>query len=287
LKKEEVNFFDRVKEKSNSLSPKQAQLAKYLLENYKKVAFQNLTQIAKDADVSESTVFRLANFLNYPGFPEMLEDLKKIVQYELVAYKSIRNTFKGEQLQKLNILETVVNNHQISLDKMLKNITLEDIKKVVDAIEQSNQIIVIGFYFSGYLAQYLGYTLSKVKSNVRIFNKDSIELNNLFLSCDENTTVFMFAFPRYSKKIQQIGEMLQKKRTTNIGITDSILSPLKTFSNQLLVIPIHYISFTEPCCPVLLLLQAIVMEYVSRNTKNVEENLKIFDEYVEQAGIFK
>ena len=81
--------------------------------------------------------------------------------------------------------------------------------------------------------------------------------------------------------MQLLGEAFQKKKATVVGITDSILSPLKAVSNQLLVIPQQYTSFTDPGCSIMLLLQAIIMEYISRNPDEAEAYLQQFDEYVD------
>lgn len=281
------SFFEKVKEKSHELSPKHTQLAKYLMNNYKSAAFQNIIQIAKDAEVSEATVVRLATTLDYSGFPEMLEDLKKIVQYELSAFENIRNTYKGEKIKQLNVLETVVNNDQENVQKTLQSVLLSDIESTADAIEASRKVIIVGLYASSFLAQYFGYNLGKVKENVHIINEDSIILHNLLLDCGPDTIVFVIAFPRYPKKMQHFGEVFKKKGANVIGITDSILSPLKAVSNKLLIVPLRYMSFTDPCCAVLFLIQSIIMEFMSRDPEGVEEKLRDFDDYVEQMKYFK
>jgi len=263
------------------LSPKQVQLANYLINNYKTAAFQTIAQMAKESNVSEATVVRLATFLNYSGFPEMLEDLQAVVQHELQAFETIRHTYKGDQLKRLNILETVVNNDQRNINRLFESVTIEDIGRTVDTICNSDRIFVIGSYSSGYLAQYFGYNLSKVKKNVATLSRDSTDAFNFYLSCDRKTAVFIFSFPRYPRKMQLLGEAFQKKKATVVGITDSILSPLKAVSNQLLVIPQQYTSFTDPGCSIMLLLQAIIMEYISRNPDEAEAYLQQFDEYVD------
>lgn len=277
---ENNSLFERVKQKGDELSPKQAQLAKYLISNYKTAAFQTIAQIAKEANVSEATVVRLAAFLDYSGFPEMLEAMQAIVQHELRAFDTIRYTYKGDQLKQLNILETVVKNDQVNINKLFESITLADIQAAVDAICNAEKIFVIGSYSSGYLAQYFGYTLAKVKKNVVTISRDSTDAYNHFLSSDYQTTVFIFSFPRYPRKMQLLGEAFREKGATVIGVTDSILSPLKAVSNHLLAIPQQYTSFTDPGCSIMLLLQAIVMEYISRNPDQAEECLQQFDEYV-------
>jgi DNA-binding MurR/RpiR family transcriptional regulator len=280
------SIFERLKEKGNELSPKQAQLAKHLMSNHKAAAFQNISQLARAAGVSEATVVRLATFLNYSGYPEMLEDLQKIVQHELKAYETIRHTYKGDSLKKLNIIETVVKNDQRNINSLLENVHVADIEKAVDSVCASNQIIILGLYASSYLAQFFGYNLGKVKENVTIINKDSMDINNLLLSCCSKTTVFMIAFPRYPQKLVALGEVFQKKGATVIGITDSFLSPLKAVSNQLLIVPFQYTSFSDPSCAILLLLQAVIMEFLSRNPDQTEEFLQQFDDYVDQLKFF-
>jgi len=275
------SLFERIKEKGDELSPKQVQLANYLINNYKTAAFQTIAQMAKESNVSEATVVRLATFLNYSGFPEMLEDLQAVVQHELQAFETIRHTYKGDQLKRLNILETVVNNDQRNINRLFESVTIEDIGRTVDTICNSDRIFVIGSYSSGYLAQYFGYNLSKVKKNVATLSRDSTDAFNFYLSCDRKTAVFIFSFPRYPRKMQLLGEAFQKKKATVVGITDSILSPLKAVSNQLLVIPQQYTSFTDPGCSIMLLLQAIIMEYISRNPDEAEAYLQQFDEYVD------
>lgn len=275
------SLFERIREKGDELSPKQVQLAKYLINSYKTAAFQTIAQMAKESNVSEATVVRLAMFLDYSGFPEMLDDLQAVVQHELQAFETIRHTYKGDQLKQLNILETVVNNDQRNINRLFESVTISDIEATVDTIYNSDRVFVIGSYSSGYLAQYFGYTLSKVKKNVVTLSRDSTDAFNFFLSCDNKTTAVIFSFPRYPRKMQLLGEAFRNKKATVIGVTDSILSPLKAVSNHLLVIPQQYTSFTDPGCSIMLLLQAIIMEYISRNPDETEYCLQQFDEYVD------
>jgi DNA-binding MurR/RpiR family transcriptional regulator len=280
------SIFERVKEKGDGLSPKQVQLARHLINNYKAAAFQTITQIGRAANVSEATVVRLAASLDYSGFPEMLDDLQKIVQHELKAYETIRHTYKGDQLKGLNIIETVINNEQRNLTRLPENIKISEIEQVADMIYSADQVIIVGLYAASYLAQYFGYNLGKIKENVTTINKDSMDVYNLLLQCSSNTTVFMISLPRYPKKLISLGEVFRKKGASVIGITDSYLSPLKAVSTMLLAVPQQYTSFSDPGCAIMLLLQAITMEYLARNPDHTEESLQQFDDYVEQMKFF-
>ena len=88
----------------------------------------------------------------------------------------------------------------------------------------------------------------------------------------------MISFSRYPKKLISLGEVFKEKGAIVIGITDSFLSPLKAVSNLLLAVPQQYTSFSDPGCAVMLLLQAIIMEYLARNPDKTEESLQQFDD---------
>lgn len=282
----ENGFLERIKKKGDILSPKQRQLARYILDNYKTVAFQKLTQIAREAGVSEATVVRFTTSLGYAGFHEMIEDLQKTVQHELSVVHSLKSSLKEDRLKNLNILETVIKNEQININKLVENVSVEDIEKVVDIIEESEKVYVVGLFFSSYLAEFTGYTLGKVKPNVNIINSENVNINNYLLSCNDKTTVILFSFPRYIKKLLQLGELFRQRSATVIGITDSILSPIRAVSDHLLLVPLTNMSFTDPCSSILLLIQAIILEYIARNPARGEENLRKFDDYLEQMGVF-
>jgi DNA-binding MurR/RpiR family transcriptional regulator len=276
-------FFERLKEKKEHFSPKQAQLVKYIVNNYKKAAFQNLTQIAKESEVSEATIVRLADALGYSGFSEMSEDLQKIVQHELSTLERFKNTAKEDNL---NTFELIINNDQKNLNRLLKTISFEVIEQVVCSIENSEQIIIAGFHHSTYLAEFFGYTLGKLKSSVTILSRNNIDFHNSLISCNEKTTAIMFSFPRYPKIIQKLGKMFQEKNVNVIGITDNILSPVKNVTDQLLIVPMQYVTFTDHCSSVLTLIQAIIVEYASRNPQITEQNFQEFDKYVDNLDIF-
>jgi len=277
-------FFEKVKEKGDELSPKQRQLAKYILDNYKEAAFQKLTRLAKSANVSEATVVRFTTSLGYSGFSEMMADLQKLLRHELDVFDRVTDT-PGKK--ELNIIETVANNEKGNIKKLLENMSVELIENTVDIIDRSNKVIVAGFNFASFLAEFTVYNLGKVKPNVYIINRDnSNSLNNLLLSCDESTALILFSFPRYPKKIQQLGELFKKRGATVIGISDSILSPLKVVSDHLLLIPLNNMSFVDPCSSILLVIQAVIMEYMSRNPSSAEDNLNQFNDFVKKMDIF-
>ncbi|MFP3960421.1 MAG: MurR/RpiR family transcriptional regulator [Spirochaetaceae bacterium] len=283
----EQTIFDRIKAKADRMTPKLQQLAEYLISNYKVAAFETVAGMAKQAGVSEATVVRLADALDYRGFSEMLEDLQRVLRHELEAFEHIRHTYSGKELRNLDAIQAVVSNEQANIARFPENVRVEEVRRVVDTVAEADKTIVIGLYAEAYLAQYFGYNFGKVRENVVIVNQDNADLFNLLLSCTERTVVFIFAFPRYLHRAQEIGEAFRKEGAAIIGISDSVASPLRAVSHQFLLIPQKYTSFSDPSCAFLLLLQAIIVEYMARSPAESEHRLAEFDERAKFLDVLK
>ena len=70
LENNNLNLLQRIGKYSDSLTPKQIHLAKYIEQNYPSLAYTTMTKLAHLADVSETTVVRLIYALGYSWFSE-------------------------------------------------------------------------------------------------------------------------------------------------------------------------------------------------------------------------
>ncbi len=277
--------FDRIKQRGPSLTPKQLALAEYLLNNYKSAAFQTIAGISRQAEVSEATVVRLADALGYDGFSDMLDDLQQVVRHELDAFEHIRYTYTGDRLKQLNVFEEVITNEQRNIARLAEHVSLDEIARVVDSIESAANIVVVGLYAESYFSKYFSYNLGKIRKNVLPINHDNEDVFNRLVSTGEEDLVFLFSFPRYLPRTLEIGEVFFRNGATVIGFADSVAAPIRAVATQFLMIPQNYISFSDPGCAVLLLLQAIIMEYISRDPDRTERYLQEFDQAAQKLHV--
>ena len=71
------------------LSKGQKLIAKYILENYDKVAFMTAAKLSEEVGVSESTVVRFANALGYSGYPKLQEALEELIKNKLTTVQRV------------------------------------------------------------------------------------------------------------------------------------------------------------------------------------------------------
>ncbi|HOO63992.1 MAG TPA: hypothetical protein PK364_08730, partial [Synergistaceae bacterium] len=70
-------------ERSSALSPAQRKLLSFILRELHHAAFMNSLALAKNGEVSNSTVIRLARNLGFSGFPDFQQALQKVLRERL------------------------------------------------------------------------------------------------------------------------------------------------------------------------------------------------------------
>jgi DNA-binding MurR/RpiR family transcriptional regulator len=71
------------------LSPKQKQLARFLLDNKYLVTFASASQVGENVGASAATVVRFARSLGYQGFSEMRTAIRQELPIYLTAVERI------------------------------------------------------------------------------------------------------------------------------------------------------------------------------------------------------
>src|SRR5713226_9683463 len=81
-------------------SPKQEVPVSFLYQNYQKVAFMTITELAKETKVSEATIVRLANLLGFDGYPSLQKVVQKLVTQELTSLERLQLSLDQHELDE-------------------------------------------------------------------------------------------------------------------------------------------------------------------------------------------
>lgn len=71
------NIIKNIQDNYSTLSKGQKVIAEYVINHYDKAAFLTAASLGKILNVSESTVVRFANALNYSGYKDLQKSYKK------------------------------------------------------------------------------------------------------------------------------------------------------------------------------------------------------------------
>lgn len=87
----------RIESSFKRMSKGQKLIAEYILNNYDKAAFMTASRLGEVVGVSESTVVRFANALNYDGYPKLQKALQEMIRNKLTTVQRIEMTSELEQ----------------------------------------------------------------------------------------------------------------------------------------------------------------------------------------------
>ena len=280
--KELIDLESRIKNNYKKFSEGQKLIAEYLLNHSDKATFLTAANLGKIVGVSESTVVRFANFLDYEGYPALQKNLQNRIRNKLNTVsrlkKSIKTASSGE-----SILYEVFRNDTNNIQRTMNNISQESFSKLVEEMLNANSIYIVGLRTATSLAYFMGYTLHLILKNVTTITFGASDLFERLININEKDLLIGITFPRYTLQTVEIMEYAKKKGAKTAAITDSVLSPLaqladvSVFANSCLNSFID--SFTAPLSLINALVTAVGVRRRKENLESLSELEEIWEKY--------
>lgn len=278
-----LNIIERILFIQKDITPKQKKLATYILDNYKKAAFLNSTDLAKAANVSGSTVIRFAELLEYSGFPEMQSALHNMVQLELNALDMFSDPYEKEEPNDLGNIFQYGADHII---KATKNISIEAFTESVELINRQKKVLIVAHQISTSLAEYTNYALGKIRPNVfKLTNWNESTFNILDNFTNEDVAI-IYAFPRFPYQTYKIAKFLHSKHVPIIYITENGINPISKFATISILMRTKFASYVDDLSPAMYLAKALIITIANTNRSQTALQLEKFENHVKDFKIF-
>ena len=250
-------------EQHPSLTPKARILGNFILKNPRKAVFMTTKELANTCQVSEATVVRFVNQLGYSGYGAFQQALRDFVDRELTLLERTDiSTVAGAGMDRLR---QVVFEEMDNLKQFFETVDMDTLQRLIDYIEKSPAVYIIGSRLSYTFAYYLGWSLTKIRSGVHILKgSDSTSIDWLTIAPPESL-VIIIAVSRYPNELIRLGRMVRRWDQTLLVITDSSLCPLNQFAHLALVAPTRNIPFIGSPSTIFCIITYLVLELASRN----------------------
>jgi len=275
----------KIHEHHSSLTPKGQILGDYILKNPRKVVFMTTRELAAACQVSEATVVRFVSQLGYEGYGEFLQALRDLVDTELTLLDRVDlSDMSGPGAERFRrvVFEEIDN-----LKELYAKIDMDVIDKVMDYLQKSSNIYVIGSRISYTFAYYMGWSLTKVRQGIRILKgSDSTTIDWLTIAPPDSFVVII-ANSRYPNELIKVGKLVRRLGMTLLVIADSSLCPLIQFAHMTLIAPSQHFPLIGSPTPLSCLINYLVIELVSRDGKDLKEyQAKLEQSYRENDILF-
>lgn len=263
-----------IQEKYNHMSKGQKIIAKYIIDNYDKVAFMTASKLGESVGVSESTVVRFANALGYSGYPKLQDGLQELIKNKLTTVQRVEIANQSFS-ESDSIIRKIIKEDVDNTRETMETINEESFDRAVDYIINARKVYILGMRSSIYVAKYLGYYMNYILDNVAVIRMDQGEPFEQMLRMSERDVLIVISFPRYSKKSLQVTQFAKERNAKVISMTDSLFAPTAVISDESIIVKNNMVAFIDSLVPAFSASNALV---VGIAMKQKEDITQYFDE---------
>lgn len=275
-----------LQEMAPTFSKGQRRIARFISEAYDKAAFMTASRLGKAVGVSESTVVRFAVELGYNGYPEMQKAMQEMVLNRLTSVQrmGVANDRIGDQ----DVVSMVLQADADKLRQTSEVLSRDDFQAAVKAILNAKRIYILGVRSASALANFLGYYLNFMFSNVHIVTTSGTsEMFEKLVGVNADDVVIAFSFPRYSTATAKGVQYCRTTGATVIGLTDSKLSPLGQNCDHVLVAKSDMVSLVDSLVAPLSVVNALIVALAAGREQALAKTFDTLERVWEEYNVYE
>ena len=211
---------ERLASVAGSLTSSQRSLATHLARHRRELAYASAAQVARELDVSASTVVRFAQQLGYDGWPSLQRALREELRESdrLVGLPPESAHFLDEyvevQVRNLRFLATQA----------------DAIEEAARTLAAARTVWLAGDRASSYIAGFAAHFLRMLRPGVRLLDGGSSAAVDRLLDASEEDAVWLTSMRRYSRRSLALARHLAGRMQV-VLLTDEVTSPLSPYAN--------------------------------------------------------
>ncbi len=226
-----------IKSRYPSMSKRLQQVAAYVLENPKMVAFETIAVLAEQIQVPPSTLIRFAATLDLSGFNELKNIVKDDIMDNTTDYGNrIRLLRDHDSWHADDLLPRFAKTNRDALRHLEETTPKEDIRRAVEMLQSARHIFVLGNGRAYTVASYLHYALNHINKKVFIITSIGGRYREEMSNIERGDLLFAISFSPYSSNTCELAARAANKGISVLSITDSPLSPLANTSQLSFVV---------------------------------------------------
>jgi RpiR family transcriptional regulator, carbohydrate utilization regulator len=259
----------------HDLSEARQKVIRPVLESPREFVLLNVRDMARRLETGPATVLRIVQALGFESY----KDFQHYLHYLSVTSSTILDSMEAGgsgATQTPKFLRGTRRQIQQNIDFVLERVDLQQVLKIAERIDEADRILLLGGDMAAPLAEYMEYHLTIAGLPV-VAATGPGRATHLARSTGKGDIVIGISFRR---GLRMTIEGIQKSRENGaycVGVTDSPLSPLARFANELVIVPINSLSFAASYVAPIALIDLITAGVGSLRRKQVVDRLKEAD----------
>ena len=277
---------ERIQSKMAGFSKGQRRIAKYIEENYDKVAFMTASKLGATVGVSESTVVRFAMEIGYTGYPQLQQAMQEMIRNKLTSVQRMEVT--ANRIGDSDVLDFIFNQDIDVIRRTMEETSHENFYHAVDAITSSRKIYILAARSALALGTFLSYYFNQLFENVLLVQSTSEgEIFEQMIHVDKRDAVIGISFPRYSRKIAKAMGFAHNRGAKVISITDTTESPIAENSDYVLLARSDIASIVDSLCAPLSLINALIVMVTIKKSDEARKTFQTLEQIWDEYGVYE
>jgi DNA-binding MurR/RpiR family transcriptional regulator len=279
-----IDLMKLIQTNFHKLSKGQRIIAQFIMNNYDKAAFLTAAKLGEMVGVSESTVVRFANAIGYSGYPQLQKQLQELIKSKLTTVQRIEMTsgYSNDDTILKNVLKSDIDNIRTTMEEL----DYKNFEQAVKNIREAKTIYILGLRSSTALAEFLGFYLNHIRDNINVVTYTIGDIFEQLFRIDENDLVIAMGFPRYSSRTIKALEYSKAMGAKTLAITDSMLSPLCSYADNILIAKSNMESFVDSIVAPLSVLNALIVAVGIKEKEKLSLSFSRLEEIWDKYSIF-
>ncbi len=256
------------------LSEKRQHIIRPVLESPREFVLLNVRDMARRLATGPATIVRIVQALGFRSF----KDFKHYLHDLSVTSATILDSMEaaGKTTRTPKILRGSKKQIQQNLAFVLDQVDLQQVLNIAVRIHEAKRIFLLGGDMASCLVDYMEYHLTIAGLPVMAAVTPG-RATHLVRSTGEDDIVIGISFRRGLRMTIEGIQRAKQNGAYCIGITDSMLSPLARFSNELVIVPTNSLSFAASYVAPIALIDLITAAVGSLRRKQVVDRLQEAD----------
>ena len=212
---------------SAQLTPKEKEVADYVLENLQKCCFMTSTELAGALNVSYSSVIRLTKTLGFTGYPDFQSFLRETYAEQsrdvdtgiLIPAERIEAIKKKEH--KATVQDTVCAYTLSNIQSTIASNTEEQYRKASSILINSDVKYIFSSRGSTCVGEFLNTILRQTLPHVYNYGSHGQNMFDFASDLKKGDAAVFITYSRYSRLMYLTAEMVHKQGASIILLTDN------------------------------------------------------------------
>ena len=218
------------------LAENQRKIAQFIIEKPEEVLNLSSQQLAEILDISQSAIVKFSQKVGVKGYPALKLALSEIIGRQQLNEANPHIALHNRIAQEDNLMVVaqklaMEKNHSIT--ETTKYIDFKQFEKIVDIIDKSNRVQIVGIGGSGLTAKDLSYKLQKIGITTLVESDHHVQIAAA-LTLNPNDTQIVISFSGKRKDMLTAANIARKQGACVVAITRSRQSPLAQLSDYIL-----------------------------------------------------